>query len=210
MRSILDCRRYAAHEIEKLTGGRCISGDGQAQICAVTTDSREVMPGDVFFALRGENFDGHDFIASAVSRGASCIVCEHSVRNVPDSSAAFIRVNDVTEALGALSHAYLAQMHVKVVAITGSVGKTTTKEYTASVLSQKFRVHKTAGNYNNQLGLPMTILATPHDCELLVLEMGMSDRGQIEYLSNIAMPDVAVTTSIGTSHIEQRGTRESI
>lgn len=175
----------------------------------IVTDSREVERGDIFLALRGENFDGHNFISAAIERGASCVICDESYS--ADGSLPCLRVCDTLEALGDIARGYRTRVAPAVVAaVTGSVGKTTTKEYLAALLSVKYKTHKTSGNFNNLIGLPLTILSMPSDTEALVLEMGMSARGEIERLSEIARPTLAIITVIGSSHIEHLGSRENI
>lgn len=176
----------------------------------ITTDSREVERGDLFIALRGENFDGHAFIPSVIERGAACVICECIPDNIA-SDCVFFKVKDTLVALGDIASGYLRKLSPEIIAaVTGSVGKTTTKEYLASLLSVKYNTHKTEGNFNNLIGLPLTVLSAPADTEALVLEMGMSARGEIARLSEIARPNIAIITAIGTSHIEHLGSRENI
>ncbi len=174
----------------------------------ITTDTRELEAGDLFVALKGESFDGNDYAPKAIELGAIGALCDRVAPGADDSK--MLICSDTVAALGALAKQYLSLHRKKVVAITGSVGKTTTKEFVYSVLSQKFKVHKTAGNLNNELGLPYTVLSMPQDAQILVTEMGMSGLGEIEYLSEIAKPDIALVTIIGSSHLEHLGTRENI
>ena len=177
------------------------------ELCAtgIESDSRVVKPGDLFVALPGERVDGHAFIPAAMAAGAAAALVTKAADGVP-----CIVVEDTLKAYGAIAAGYRRMMGVKVVGITGSVGKTTTKEMIASVLQKDFRTAKTEGNHNNNLGLPMTIMHMPDDTQLLVLEMGMNHFGEMEYLSKIARPDLAVITNIGTMHIEHLGSREGI
>ncbi len=177
-------------------------------IYGIATDSREVCKGDLFIAFRGESLDGHKYIDKAIGNKASAILCEYC--DIMDTDASIILCDNTQKALGMLAKGYHARYKKTTVAITGSVGKTTTKEFVAAVLSEKFRVHKSEGNHNNEIGMPMTLLATPADIEVCVVEMGMDARGDIEYLSQIARPDIAVVTMIGSSHLEHLGTRENI
>ncbi len=211
MKSVLSLYRYTAAEIASAVDGElhCFGCDGNAVVRSVVTDSREAEPGALFAAIPGERVDGHDFIASAVAGGACCVLASH----IPDaelSDCAVVLVSDVVASLGALARDYARKTPGRTVAVTGSVGKTTTKEFLAAVLGQKFCLHKTAGNHNNEIGLPMTLLDAPENVEAKVYEMGMCDFGEIDYLSRIAEPDIAIVTTIGSSHLETLGTRENI
>lgn len=179
-----------------------------AEIDSVVFDSRKASPHSLFVPLKGET-DGHDYIQSAIANGATAALWSRPEAEAP-ADIAIILVDDTLEALQKLSKSYLKMIHPKVVAITGSNGKTTTKDMTAAVLSARFNVHKTEGNYNNEIGLPITILSMPEDTEILVLEMGMSSFGEISLLSHIAEPDVAAITLIGESHLEYLGSRRNI
>lgn len=172
---------------------------------SVEFDTRKVVENSLFVPLKGAR-DGHDFIDQAIENGALLVFSEKAL---PDSIP-YIKVDDTLSALQKLSQYYLKKIGPKVVGITGSNGKTTTKDMTAAVLSQQFKTYKTQGNYNNHIGLPYTILSMPDDTEMLVLEMGMDHKGEIEVLSNIATPDIAAITLIGESHIEYLGSRQGI
>ena len=177
----------------------------QAQ--SVVLDSRLVEPGGIFIATRGEHVDGHSFIDQVFDAGALGVICEEAP---VQPKGAYILVEDSFLALKDLAEYYRSQLDIKVVGITGSVGKTSTKEFVASVLSQKYRVLKTEGNYNNEVGLPLTVLRIREDCEVAVLEMGISDFGEMHRLSKIANPDVCLITNIGQCHLENLGTRDGI
>lgn len=172
---------------------------------SVEFDTRKVVENSLFVPLKGAR-DGHDFIDQAIENGALLVFSEKAL---PDSIP-YIKVDDTLSALQKLSQYYLKKIGPKVVGITGSNGKTTTKDMTAAVLSQQFKTYKTQGNYNNHIGLPYTVLSMPDDTEMLVLEMGMDHKGEIEVLSNIATPDIAAITLIGESHIEYLGSRQGI
>ena len=187
-------------------GGTLSCADKTARIYNVCTDSRKAKAGDLFFALSGERMDGNDFAPSAVKSGAVCAV----VSRVPCENIPHILVENTREALGLLAKAHHELLPCLTVGITGSVGKTTTKEFIAAVLAQKYDTAKTQGNFNNDIGLPLTIFSFAHPQNALVLEMGMSSRGEISHLSRIACPDIAVITNIGSSHLENLGTRENI
>lgn len=160
-----------------------------AEITRVVFDSREAGIDSLFVPLKGET-DGHDYIQSAIKNGATAALWSRPESEAPDDIA-IILVDDTLTALQDLAKYYLNEIKPKVVAITGSNGKTTTKDMTAAVLNAKFNVHKTKGNYNNEIGLPFTILEMPEETEILVLEMGMSGPGEISFLSQLATPDVA-------------------
>ncbi|MBO5110669.1 MAG: UDP-N-acetylmuramoyl-tripeptide--D-alanyl-D-alanine ligase [Clostridia bacterium] len=176
----------------------------------ISTDSRDTGEDILFFALRGERFDGHTFAATAVKGGATCLICSTLPEDVKALDCTVILVEDTTRALGALASYYRSLADVCLVAVTGSVGKTTTKEFIYSVLSETYPTHKTEGNFNNHIGLPLTLFALAPHHRAAVLEMGMSARGEIAYLTRLARPDVAVITNVGTSHLEHLGTRENI
>ena len=186
--------------------GGSVVGDGAAVFTGVSTDSRSIPEGALFLALCGERFDGHQFIGKAIENGAVAVV---SARDI-DVAVPVIRVADTGRALLALAGGYRSLFSMPVVGITGSVGKTTTKEMTACLLARSFHTARTEGNHNNNLGLPMTILDMPDDTEVAVLEMGMNHFGEMAYLTSIARPDIAIITNIGTMHIEHLGSREGI
>ena len=167
-------------------------------------DTRKLQPGQLFIVLQGAR-DGHDFIPAAMEAGAAAVLCS---RNVGDYPA--IIVEDPRKALGDIAREERKRIGMKVVGITGSVGKSTTKEMIATVLSQRYRISKTPENHNNDIGMPMAILSMPEDTEVAVLEMGMNHFREIAYLASIAMPDVAVITNIGTMHIEHLGSQQGI
>ncbi|WP_216830875.1 UDP-N-acetylmuramoyl-tripeptide--D-alanyl-D-alanine ligase [Alkalihalobacterium elongatum] len=178
----------------------------------VYTDSRKPMANGLFIPIVGERFDGHDFLHSAIEKGATASLWQQDKSipdNLPEDFQLFF-VQETLQALQQLAKKYLAFIDPIVVGVTGSNGKTTTKDILDAVLSTSFKTYKTQGNYNNHIGLPLTILGMENDCELLILEMGMSDFGEIELLSNIGEPHFAVVTNIGESHIEQLGSREGI
>ncbi len=179
------------------------------EIKGVSTDSRNLTPGQLFFPLIGERFNGHEFVQQAIERGASAVVWQSNQANPPSGIPVLI-VDDVLISLQSLAHHYRRQLKLRVVAITGSNGKTTTKDMIADLLNTTFRVFKTPGNLNNHIGLPLTILQCDERVQVLVAEMGMSGRGEISLLSKLAEPDVAVITIIGESHIEQLGSRVAI
>ena len=167
-------------------------------------DTRSLQPGQLFIALQGVR-DGHDYIPAAIAKGAAAVLCSRKVGDYPA-----ILVKDPRTALGDIAREALKRIGAKVVAVTGSVGKSTTKEMIAAVLSGTFRVSKTPADHNNDIGMPMAILDMPEDTEVAVLEMGMNHFREIAYLSCIAHPDVAVIINVGTAHIEFLGTQQGI
>ena len=197
-------------KIVQLAGASLSSGDETVVIDKIGTDSRTIKPGELFVALRGENFDGHDFVEAAAKSGATgALVDQNWNGNVPENFM-LIRASETLHAYQQIAANYRRSLGLKVVAITGSNGKTSTKDFAASVLARKFRVTKTKGNFNNHVGLPRTILeATPED-EVAVWEIGMNHPGEIAALSSIATPDAAIITNIGVAHIEFMGSREAI
>lgn len=200
-------RTTDAAELAKACGA-VLYGDADALCDSVLTDSRKARPGALFVALKGEHADGHDYISRAFDAGASVVLSE-KIMDVP-KGCALLLVKDTRLGLGDIARWYRQTLDMKVVGITGSVGKTSTKEFVYAVLSRKYKCYKTQLNYNNDLGLPLTILSIEPDCECAVLEMGMNHFGEIDYLTNIARPDVAIITNIGVAHIEYLGSRENI
>lgn len=181
----------------------------ETSIAGVSIDSRKVEKGNLFIPFKGEHSDGHKYVEESISRGAAAALWQKDVPNPPEHLPILI-VDDCLVALQELARNYRKQLPVKVVGITGSNGKTTTKDMTAGILSAQFKVQKTEGNYNNHIGLPLTVLGLQEDTEIAVLEMGMSGRGEIEFLTRLACPDAVVITNIGESHLLDLGSREGI
>lgn len=194
-------------EIAKAINSIC-EGDDQTIISSVAFDSRKIVPGGLFVPLQGER-DGHDFINSAISNGASATLWEKGHSGKPDNIAV-LEVENPLDSMQKLAQYYLNKVNPTVVGITGSNGKTTTKDMVAAVLAKRFNVHKTVANFNNEIGVPMTILEMKPNTEILVLEMGMDHSGQLHHLSELAHPDVTVITMIGEAHIEFLGSRAAI
>lgn len=188
-------------------GKICGKGGNEAEAACVVIDSRKMEKGGVFIAAKGERVDGHDFIPHVADMGALAVVCEKEPErcDIP-----FILVKDSFKALKDIAEFYRKQLDILVIGITGSVGKTSTKEMIASVVAQGFRVLKTEGNYNNEIGLPLTVLKIRPEHDAAVLEMGISNFGEMHRLSKIARPDICVITNIGQCHLENLGTREGI
>ncbi|MDE6492478.1 MAG: UDP-N-acetylmuramoyl-tripeptide--D-alanyl-D-alanine ligase [Lactobacillus sp.] len=194
-------------EIAKALNTTCV-GDDQTVITSVAFDSRKITDGGLFVPLVGDR-DGHDFINSAINNGASATLWQTGHPNKPENIAV-LEVEDPLQAMQDLARYYLRKVNPTVVGITGSNGKTTTKDMIAAVLSKRFNVHKTQANFNNEIGVPMTILEMKPNTEILVLEMGMDRPGQLHHLSELTHPDVTVITMIGEAHIEFFGTRDKI
>ena len=194
---------------ELLLKGLAPEGFADSQpIGLVTTDSREVCPGCIFVAFPGERFDGHDFAAKALEEGAAYVVLNHPVEGVPAERA--VISPDSYHAMMVMGANYRSQLHPKVVGVTGSVGKTTTKQMTYAAIAGFGNTIKTEGNQNNELGLPRTMFRIGRDTEYAVVEMGMSHAGEIERLAKCARPDVGIITCIGVSHIGNLGSQENI
>ena len=190
-------------DIARACGG-ITSGD--AQITSVVIDNREVKPGSLFIAIKGERLDGHQFIESAVAAGAAAIMASADVK----TTVPVIRVEDTRKAFLDLARWYRQGFDIPVVGLTGSVGKTTTKEMIWYVLSAKYNAHKTSGNWNNDIGVPKVLLGLEENHTAAVVEMGMNHKGELSVLTRTALPTLAVITNIGVSHIENLGSREGI
>ena len=191
--------------------GRLLGGFDRldATIARVETDSRSIHPGVLFIPLVGERFDGHAYISSALEGGAAgCLTAREQERYLPGKF--YVKVDDTEKALGRLAAWYRNRFSIPFVGVTGSVGKTTAKDMLAAVLGVKYKVLKTEGNHNNNVGLPLTLLELDSSHEIAVLEMGMDKFGEIDYLANIVRPDVGIITNIGDAHIERLGSRENI
>ena len=198
-------------EILTAVNGRILNDftDLDLELGRVETDSRTIHEGSLFIPLSGERFDGHAYIASALEGGAAaCFTQRERESYLPGKC--YIKVEHTQRALRELAKYYKKKFEIPVVAVTGSVGKTTTKDMVAAVLGQKYQVLKTEGNFNNELGLPLTLFRLNRQHEICVLEMGMNHFGEISYLVHLAPPDVAVITNIGDAHIENLGSRQGI
>lgn len=194
-------------EIAALSGGR-LSGNDGITVSRVSKDTRSIAPGDLYLALRGGNFDGNEFVAAAAQSGAVAAIVDRDA--AAPAGFPLIRVDDSLAALQKLASGWRDRLSLRVAGITGSSGKTSTKELTAAVLAARFRVNKTQGNLNNHFGLPLTVLSASQADQAAVWEMGMNHPGEIAPLAAIARPDVAIVTNIGVSHIEFFGHRDGI
>ena len=196
-------------DIVKLCGGKVLYGNEELKLSTFSIDTRKINVGDVYVAIKGERLDGNDFCDEALEKGASCLI----VNRVPEcvfDNVTVVLVDDSIKCLQGLASYKRSLFDIPVIAVTGSVGKTSTKDIIYSVVSKKYITHRTIGNYNNHLGVPLTILSMPNDSEALVVEMGMNHFGEISVLSKIAKPTVSVITNIGTAHIGNLGSREGI
>ncbi len=195
--------------IAKACHGVCTGDQEQSRISirGAVTDSRQVKEGYLFIPIKGARVDGHDFIPDVAKKGAAAVLSERELRDCP---VPCIQVASSEQALKDLAAYYRSQLSIPVVGITGSVGKTSTKEMIASVLSQKYRVLKTAGNFNNEIGLPLTLLRIRKEHQAAVVEMGISDFGEMHRLAEMARPDLCVITNIGVCHLENLKTRDGI
>ncbi|EOP76848.1 UDP-N-acetylmuramoyl-tripeptide-D-alanyl-D-alanine ligase [Bacillus cereus VDM006] len=175
----------------------------------VSIDTRKITTGNLYIPIQGDRFDGHSFVEKAIENGAVATLWKKNVQN-PPVNIPVIFVEDTLEALQTLAKSYRDQLDVKVIGVTGSNGKTSTKDIVTSLLATKFKVQKTEGNFNNHIGLPLTILSLEENTEMAVLEMGMSGRGEIEFLSKLARPNAAIITNIGEAHLLDLGSRDAI
>ena len=200
-------KELSVEAVSRILNAEIAQGNpGHLSIRGISTDSRTMKAGDCFFALAGERFDGHDHVADAFARGAACAVVS---RDVP-AAGPVLKVEDTIIALGDLAQEYRRAGGYKVVAITGSVGKTTTRQIVHHVLSGHFKAHQAQKNFNNTIGLPLTLLDAEPDDEVIVAELGASQLGEIAYLTRIAQPNVAVVTNVHPAHLAGFGDIEAI
>lgn len=210
MKITLGLGRLTADKVASICGGTLYSVACENKVLfeTVCTDSREADNTSMFVAIRGERVDGHSYISNVVKQGCRCVIAERVPLDV--KGIAVIIVPDSVRAIRDIAEYVKSQVDIKTVAVTGSVGKTTTKEFIASVLDRKFNLYKTEGNFNSTIGMPMSMLELNQHNEAAVFEMGMSGLGEIEYMSEAAKPDIAIITNIGSSHLEALGSRENI
>ncbi|MDR6880163.1 UDP-N-acetylmuramoyl-tripeptide--D-alanyl-D-alanine ligase [Bacillus sp. 3255] len=203
--------RRTLQQIADMLGSECsgITDGGAVSIAGISTDTRTIPAGSLFVPLIGEKFDGHTYAEEAYHKGAAALLWQENRGDAP-AGVPHILVKDSLTALQQLAKAYRQELPVRIIGITGSNGKTTTKDLVAAVLGSTYKVHKTKGNLNNHIGLPLTLLQLEETTEFAVVEMGMSGRGEIELLSKLAEPDAAIITMIGESHMLQLGSREEI
>ena len=197
-------------QIAQYAGGRLSSGGADHLITRISTDSRTIQPGDFFVSIRGDNFDGHRFVEQVAERGAAGALVDEDWKGSVPQGFALIRVADTLLGYQRIAAGYRRSLKLKVIAITGSNGKTSTKDFAAAALGRRFRVTKTEGNFNNHVGLPRTVLEATAQDEIAVWELGMNHPGEIAPLAAIAQPDAGIITNIGIAHIEFMGSREAI
>lgn len=202
-------KNFTLSEIASACAGRLVATDEQSKLCitSVERDSRQIKPGSLFLAIKGERVDGHDYIETCYQNGAICALCEKPPKT---DDMAYILVDSTLEAVKKIAKAYREKFDIPIVGVSGSVGKTSTKEMLCAVLSQKFKTHKTQGNLNNELGVPLTLLSMPEDAEAAVIEMGISDFGEMHRLSMMVQPTICVLTVIGSCHLEKLGDRDGV
>ncbi|MEE0889025.1 MAG: UDP-N-acetylmuramoyl-tripeptide--D-alanyl-D-alanine ligase [Bacteroidales bacterium] len=196
----MECNRESIEKIEELYSHYLKNP-------SISTDSRSIKKGDIFFALKGDNFDGNNFVFQAIEQGASLVVCDN--KQIEKGDKILLCENSLTM-LQNLASYHRKQLKTTIIGISGTNGKTTTKELIQVVLSKKFKTLATKGNLNNHIGVPLTLLSIPCDTEIAIVEMGANHVGEIGFLCDIAMPDLAILTNIGTAHIEGFGSRENI
>ena len=201
-------------DILDATQGELLAGDPKKQFSGVSIDSRQINANDLFVAIKGEHHDGHTFIEEVLNKGIKGVVVQqdsyHRLQIKPQPDQICIVVSDTVAALGKIAHFHRQLFNILVVAITGSNGKTSTKEMTASALEQKYRVLATAGNFNNEIGVPLTLFRLNDTHQMAVLELGMNHPGEIYRLGTICVPDIGVITNIGHSHLEGLGSIEAV
>ncbi|MGI6722412.1 MAG: UDP-N-acetylmuramoyl-tripeptide--D-alanyl-D-alanine ligase [Anaerovoracaceae bacterium] len=203
-------------DVARATGGEIISGQESALIKRVVHDSRSAAAGDLFVALIGERHDAHSFIEDVVEAGCSSVLVSHMdwagglINGVALSQLNIVKVADTRRALQDLASWYIRKIGVKVIGVTGSTGKTSTKDMTYYVCSTKYKTGRTSGNFNNDIGLPLTVLGFDEDTEVAVLEMGMDHFGEIDLLAGLVRPQIGLISNIGVSHMENLGSREGI
>ncbi len=203
-------RLFTAAEAAAASGGRLVRGTGGEEIARVVVDSRAAGPGDLFVAVPGERVDGHAFVGEALARGAVAALVSRLPEAAGPPPGALILVDDTVAALGRLAAYHRERFAVEVVGVTGSVGKTTTKELAAAVLGQRYRVLRSPGNYNTEIGLPLALLDLRPGHQVAVLEMGMRGPGQIRYLARLARPRAGILTLIAETHAELLGSVEAV
>lgn len=195
-------------EIVEAVKGKLLSGNDKVTFSNISTDSRNIKEGDLFVPLKGDRFDGHDYVEQSLEKGAVGALVEKDIK--VDSKKVIIKVDDTLRALGLMATFYRLKFDIPFIGITGSVGKTSTKEMVWSVLNKGFNVLKNQGNFNNEIGVPLTIFKLETSHETAVVEMGMSGLGEISRLTSIVKPDIAIITNVGVCHIEKLGSKRNI
>ena len=187
-------------EILKFCNGHLILGDPKGRISSISLDSRNLKKNALFIAIKGERYDGHNFLKEALKNGAKGAIVKSSKFKATSKFKILIQVTDTRKALGDIAQGYREKFRIPLIAITGSDGKTTTKELTVSILSSRFHLVKNSGNFNNEIGLPLTLFKLTKRTEVAIVELGMNRQGEIKRLSEIAEPTIGVITNIGESH----------
>ncbi|MBN1392493.1 MAG: UDP-N-acetylmuramoyl-tripeptide--D-alanyl-D-alanine ligase [Sedimentisphaerales bacterium] len=198
-------KEFPIKDLAEITGAKIPSSCSKANIFSftgVSTDSRTTKAGDCFFAITGENFDGHDYVTDALTKGAVCAVVSKDIDEEKSAGKYVLKVKDTIKALGELAREYRRRAGYKVVAITGSAGKTTTRQIIYHVLSKHFKVHQSLKSFNNQIGVPLTLLGAGSNIQIVIAELGSNHPGEISYLTRIAEPDIAVVTNVHPAHLE--------
>ncbi len=204
-------RLFNISDLFNLTGAEIFNPDAYKPSSSFVIDSRKVKPGGIFVAIKGKHFDGHNFVSEAVKKGAAAVVInEKKLSEFDDVDVTIVTVKDTVLAFGELARIKREKLNYKVVAITGSNGKTTTKDFTSVILSERFKVHSTTANNNNHIGLPLTISEAKLSDEVLVAELGTNHFGEIKYIAEIAQPDVALITNIGQAHLKFLKDKKSV
>lgn len=197
---------FKIDEVIKAASGRLLSRGRRADFTGISTDSRRIKTGDIFIAIKGDNFDGHDFISEAIEKGAGCVICKRVTgsagQQATRNKVAIIEVDDTVKSLGDIARHHRMKFSIPVIALTGSNGKTTTKDMIAWVLSGNFKVLKNEGTKNNQIGVPLTLLKLSPIYDIAVLELGTNHFGEIKYLAGISSAHVGIITNIGAAHLE--------
>lgn len=203
--------KITLEDLFNLNGSVICNPDNYKPLSIVEIDSRKVKKDCLFVAIKGEKYDGHDFVYDAINKGAKAVIINKSkLRKFNSLQIPFVTVPDTIKAYGELARMWRNKLNAKVISITGSNGKTTTKEMTAALLSEKFKVVKTEANNNNHIGVPLTIFSADEKCEMLILEQGTNHFGEIPYSAKISEPDYALITNIGDSHLEFLKNREEV
>ncbi|MEM6886442.1 MAG: UDP-N-acetylmuramoyl-tripeptide--D-alanyl-D-alanine ligase [Verrucomicrobiota bacterium] len=202
---------FSIEDASRWSGGELLRGSSDRFVTHVSSDTRTLQPGDLFVALHGEHFNGHDYAAVAAEKGAIAMLCDQDfdVAEAP-AGLSLICVKDTLKGLQHLAAAYRRSLNLRVVGITGSNGKTSTKEMVAAALGVQFNVQKTEGNLNNHIGVPLTLLSLDESTEIAVVEMGMNHPGEIQPLAEMAVPDIGIVTGIGWVHVEAFDSRDGI
>ena len=193
--------------VAEVTCGTLVGGNGSVTLTGVVRDNREIKEGNLFVCFKGERSDGHDFANKAFEAGAAACLAQ---REIPDAKGPYILVEDTFTALKALAKYYRSLLNIPVIGVTGSVGKTTAKEMTAAVLSSKLKVLKTDANLNNEIGVPLTLLSITEEHQAAVVEMGISEFGEMSRLAEMVRPDICIMTTIGFCHLETLGDLDGV